>query len=438
MTELRVRLPFPLRPYQHEAWRSLKRFSVLVWHRRGGKTVFGVKRCATAACFTGKSNARFGYVAPYYRQAKEIAWAYLHQMLRDIPEARFNESELQVELPNGAHVRLYGADNPDSLRGLYFDGIVLDEVADMKPQVWGEIIRPALADREGWALFIGTPKGVNLFSDLYYRSVSLDEAEWYGEVRRATETGALSVDELEKARREMTPSQWAQEMDCDFGAAVDNVLVPLDRALSAAKRDAPRAEVEAWPRILGVDVARYGDDRSVVAKRQGPVAFRMAVHRNLDTMELAALVARTAEEWHPHAIFVDQGGVGAGVVDRLHQLGFRPLGVDFGSKAADVRFQNKRAEMWWLLAEWVKTGCIPDDQELIRELTAPTYTHANARGLLQLESKDDLRERIRVSPDKADALALTFAEPVAAELPAIYAGLGATSHCVTEHNPYAS
>jgi hypothetical protein len=405
-----ITLPFTPWAHQRDAHEKRKRFTVLVWHRRAGKTVFAVLEAILAALDSRVDRARFAYVAPFYRQAKAVAWEYLKHYARPVPGTEILEAELTVRFANGASVRLFGADNPDSLRGLYFDGVVLDEVADMRSEVWGEIIRPALTDRQGWALFIGTPKGINLFSDLYQRA-SVDEG-WYSDLRRASDTGSIPIEELERARREMSPAQYAQEMDCDFSAAVVNALVPLELALAATKRDVNAAVIIQAPKVMGVDVARYGDDRSVIAKRQGQVAFQLQTCRNLDTMEFAGQVARVATEWKPDAIFVDEGGIGAGVYDRLAQLGYPVLAVSFGSKAIDDRYENKRMEMWALMAEWLRLGCLPDDHELVRELTAPTFSYANARGRQQLESKDDLRERLKCSPDKADALALTFASPV--------------------------
>lgn len=412
MTEtVRVDLAYEPRPHQWEAHERRKRFSVLVWHRRSGKTVFSVMELLLAAVAADPDRrGRYAYIAPFYRQAKAVAWDYLKHYARHVPGVEVREAELAVRFPNGAEIRLFGADNPDSLRGLYFDGVVLDEVADMRSEVWGEILRPALTDREGWALFIGTPKGVNLFSELYQRA--LNDEDWYADLRRASETGAITAEELARAKHEMSPSQYAQEMECDFSAAVDNALINLDAAIAAAQRDAPERMFSQFPKVIGVDVARYGDDRSVVARRQGPVAFTLEAFRHMDLMALAGQVARIATDWKPDAIFVDEGGVGAGVVDRLAQLGYRPIGVSFGGKPTDDRYENKRMEMWQAMADWLGAGCIPNDHELIRELTAPLYTYANARGRKQLESKDDLRERLKCSPDKADALALTFAMPV--------------------------
>jgi phage terminase large subunit len=132
--------------------------------------------------------------------------------------ATAHESELRVDYPGGGQVRLYGADNPDAMRGIYLDGIVLDEFADMDPRVWSEIIRPALADRQGWAVFIGTPKGRNAFYELWRRSQS--EEGWYSLMLKASETGLIADSELALARRDLTEEQYAQEFECSFDAAI--------------------------------------------------------------------------------------------------------------------------------------------------------------------------------------------------------------------------
>lgn len=161
---------------------------------------------------------RFAYVAPFYVQAKDVAWGYVKRMTRDIPGVVFNEAELRVDLPGERRIRLYGADNYDRMRGIYLDGVILDEYADMPPAAWSEVIRPALADRLGWAVFIGTPKGRNAFWEIYERSKA--ESEWFSAVLRASETGLLAPSELEAARAEMTPEQFAQEFECSFDAAI--------------------------------------------------------------------------------------------------------------------------------------------------------------------------------------------------------------------------
>lgn len=431
-----ITLELPFKPYAHQRlahqMRMAFRFLVLVWHRRGGKTLFAVLELLLAALAATRAESRFAYVAPQLKQAKAVAWDYLKGLARLIPGAVIREGDLQVDLPNSARIRLWGADNPDGMRGLYFDGVVMDEIAQMKAQVWGEIVRPALADRQGWALFIGTPKGINLFSELYYRA--LKEEGWKADLRRAADTGVIPAEELEKAKREMTAAQYAQEMDCDFAAAVDDALLRLDDVLAAQERTIAEAAYVQAPKILGVDVARYGSDRTAFVIRQGQVAFRPRIIRGNDTMTTAGQVAQLIDSAQPAATFVDAGGIGAGVIDRLGQLGYPIIPVDFGSKALSPRFENKRVEMWWLMADWVRAGaCLPDSQELVQDLTAPRYTYANARGRLQLESKDDMRDRGLPSPDVGDALACTFAAPVAAP------GLrhsGRTRFAVCDYDPH--
>lgn len=199
--------------------RRTQRFAILVCHRRAGKTVASVYDLQDAALRCQRERPRFAYVAPLYRQAKAVAWDYLKAAadpLRPLG-ATSNETELKVDYHNGGQVRLYGAENPDTLRGLYLDGIVLDEYADMDPRMWSEVIRPALADREGWAVFIGTPKGHNSFYHLWSRA---KEEGWFTLMLKASETGLVPEAELDLARKDLTDEQYAQEFECSFEAAI--------------------------------------------------------------------------------------------------------------------------------------------------------------------------------------------------------------------------
>ena len=146
-----------------------ERWAVIVAHRRAGKTVACVNELIKGALQCRHTRPRFAYIAPLLKQAKAVALDYLKEFGLAIPGATVHESELRLDLPNGGQVRLYGGDNPDALRGIYLDGVILDEAADMSPRVFNEIIRPALSDRKGWAVWIGTPKGQNDFFDLYER-----------------------------------------------------------------------------------------------------------------------------------------------------------------------------------------------------------------------------------------------------------------------------
>lgn len=193
------------------------RWFIGVCHRRAGKTVGNINELVIGALKCGLPNPRFAYVAPQLNQAKDIAWTYLKEYTAFL-SPKINESELWVELPAGKRIRIYGADNPDRLRGIYLDGVVLDEFGDMDPTIWSQVIRPALSDRKGWACFIGTPKGKNTFHRLWVEAE--EESDWTRLMLKASETGLLDKDELADARRMMSADEYAQEYECSFEAAV--------------------------------------------------------------------------------------------------------------------------------------------------------------------------------------------------------------------------
>ena len=194
-----------------------ERWAVLVCHRRAGKTVATICDIIRRAITENKPNGRYAYIAPFYAQAKNIAWDYLLRYAEPAI-AKANQSELWIELINGAKIRLFGADNPDNLRGLYLDGVVLDEYADMKPRIWGEIVRPLLTDREGWATFSGTPKGHNSFYDIY--NAAQKHENWYVKTLRADQSGLIPQNELLDAQSSMSSNQYEQEFLCSFEAAI--------------------------------------------------------------------------------------------------------------------------------------------------------------------------------------------------------------------------
>lgn len=409
-----IRLAYVPRPWQRACHATRRRFNVLALHRRAGKTELAIMQLLDAALRCTQLLGLYVYVAPFLRQAKAIAWARLKQHvepLRVRGAVEISEAELALTFAhNGAVVRLFGADNADALRGMRLDGAVIDEVAQIKNEVWEEILQPALSDRNGWAVFIGTPHGVNLFSQLFHRAQSLPD--WHAARYTVYDTDALEAAEVDRLRRDMSEVAFAREYLCDFSAAGDDQLISLTDALAAARRVLTPGEADAAPRILGVDPARFGDDRSVIFPRQGLQAFEPQVYRGLDNMELAARVAARIESWQPDAVFVD-AGAGSGVIDRLRSLGHDVIEVNFGGRSGDAHYANKRAEMWSLLRDWLAAGgAIPNDPALHQDLAAPTYRY-DAANRLVLEPKDGLKARGLPSPDLGDALALTFALPVA-------------------------
>lgn len=202
-------------PY-HE---RVERWAVLVCHRRAGKTVAVINDLIKRAILCTKPKPRFAYVAPYYAQAKDVVWSYLCHYAGAFPDLRISESELYVEFPhNNARVRLYGADNYNRMRGIYLDGVALDEPADMSPRAWPEVIRPALSDRLGWGTFIGTPKGKDAFYQEHKKAQTDDES--LSMVLPASKSGIISDEELASARKSMTEEQYQREFEVNFDAPV--------------------------------------------------------------------------------------------------------------------------------------------------------------------------------------------------------------------------
>lgn len=399
------------------------RFAVLVAHRRMGKTVLAVNHLIKRAIVDRKERGFYAYLAPFRNQAEQIAWGYLKHYTAPIPGIKINEQKLSITLPTGATIRIYGADNPDALRGAYFDGVILDEVAQMKPFVWGEIIRPALADRRGWAVFIGTPKGINLFSELYDKALSLskkEKSEWVAMLYSINQTNVIGEEELASLREEMSENEFRQEFLCDFNAANDNALISVDLVREAIDRHYRESEYKDAPLVFGVDVARFGNDSTVIFKRRGLVAFEPIIIRKFDSVQVADIVAMHIDKDKPDAVFID-AGQGQGVIDHLRRsLGFKVAEIPFGGAAIDDQhYANRRIEMWDNMAKWLRQGgAIPPNTMLQADLTAPTYGYTVGKNLKILESKDKIKERIGRSPDLADALALTFAAPVKSKIEA--------------------
>jgi hypothetical protein len=436
VSELQVGLGYFPRDWQKECHRQRRRFTVLALHRRAGKTELAIMELLDCALKFSQPLGLFFYVAPFLKQAKAIAWARLKARIEPMRQhgmVEINEGELSVTFKhNGAIIRVFGADNPDAMRGVRLDGAVIDEVAQIKPEVWQDVLQPALSDRKGWALFIGTPQGVNLFSELYFRSNALPD--WHAARYTVFDTNAIDPDEVSRLKRDMSETSFAREYLCDFAAAGDDQLISLSDVESAAQRQMREDQVSFAAKILGVDPARFGDDRSVIFPRQGLAAGQPIIYRGIDNMTLASRVAAQIEEYKPDAVFIDAGN-GGGVIDRLRQLGYDIIEINFGGKPADPRFLNKRAEMWWELREWIRMGgAIPNSVDLKQDLAAPIYWYDSA-GRIQLEPKDDIKKRGLPSPDLADALALTFAHPVAKKTPLQQLGFSSTGRR-GDWNPY--
>ena len=238
-----------------------ERWAVAVAHRRCGKTVACINDLIKRALEEGKKDGQYAYICPYLTQAKAVAWMYLLRYSESC-RTKLNASELWVELHTGARIRLFGADNAEALRGMYLDGIILDEYANMRPRVWGEIIRPLLADRQGWAVFIGTPKGKNNFWQLY--DFAKNNQDWHVTTLKASQTGLLPAEELRDAASMMSDDQYQQEFECSFEAAILGAY--YGREMREAEE---QGRITAVPYDRNVPVSTawdlgYSDDTSII------------------------------------------------------------------------------------------------------------------------------------------------------------------------------
>jgi len=194
------------------------RFNVIVAHRRSGKTVLCINHLIRAALTNPQPNPRYAFIAPTFKQGKSTAWDYIKNYSRNIPYIKFNESELRCDFPNGSRITILGAENDQALRGIFLDGCVFDETQNISPVLFPEIIRPSLADRKGWCIFIGTPKGQNYFYKLHKQA--LEEEDWWTGTYKASQTKVLDDKELSAAQRVMSKDLYEQEFECSFQAAI--------------------------------------------------------------------------------------------------------------------------------------------------------------------------------------------------------------------------
>ncbi|MEX0809529.1 MAG: terminase family protein [Dongiaceae bacterium] len=328
-----IRLPYRPRPLQRALHERMRRFNVLVCHRRFGKTVLCINHLIRAAATCERERPRYAYLAPLYKQAKAAAWDYLKHFSAPIPEIRKHETELRVDLPNGARIALLGADNPDALRGIYLDGVVLDEYAQMSPRAFTEIIRPALADREGWAIFIGTPRGRNAFYELHRMASDLTERgdpDWQTALYPASATGVLPEAELAAARQVMSEAEYAQEFECSFQAAI--VGAYYGDLIAAAERESRIGRVPWEPRLpvhtawdLGI-----GDATAIWFCQAVGTEIRLIDYYEASGVGLDHYAKRLGERPYvygdhflPHDAAVRELGSGRSRIETLQSLGIR-------------------------------------------------------------------------------------------------------------------
>ena len=297
-----------------------KRFTQLVAHRRSGKTTSMLAE-GVARALEGPADARYFYVAPYFGQAKAIAWDILRGLTRGVA-AKTSEVELWVQLPNHSRLRLFGADRYESLRGLRCNGSLNDEYADWSPQVFEEIILPMLADTGGWSVFGGTPKGRNHFFD--QRELALADPMWHTELLPVSATKLIPEEELAYIRTTMTPEVYAQEFECSFVAPRSGSYYgeQMERALVEGRVGHypydPELPVEA-----ACDLG-YTDSTAVWYWQEHPDGFAMIDYDEFDGRELGWWVAlwrakgyRYETIWLPHDARAKSLQTGRSTIEQL-------------------------------------------------------------------------------------------------------------------------
>ena len=210
-----------------------------------GKTVAAINDIVRAALMSKDEYPLYSYIAPYRSQAKSVAWDYLKHFAAPVLKSS-NEAELTVELVTGAKIRLFGADNADAMRGLGFSGVFMDEYGDFRPSVWGNVIRPTLSDKQGWAVFAGTPKGKNQFWQIYDQA-SRSDGEWFCLKLAASDSGLLPATELNAARAQISEDQYLQEYECSFEASILGAYYDTD--LRQAEDDGRITDVPYDPHL---------------------------------------------------------------------------------------------------------------------------------------------------------------------------------------------
>ena len=314
--------------------------------------------------------------------------------------------------------RLWSEENPDAYAGVHnFDGVMLifDEASGIPDSIW------SVSD----GFFTeNTPHRFHLaFSNprrntgYFYETFHSKRAFWQTRVIDARDVEGTDKNLYQRIIDEYGPDSYQASVEVygNFPSEGDDQFIGSNLVDDAMKRT-PARDATA-PIVIGVDPARFGADATVIAIRQGRDILELRRHRGADTMEVAGHVIDAIEEFKPALVCIDEGGLGAGVVDRLKEQRYKIRGVNFGNKAKNqTMWGNKRAEMWGAMRDWLKTGHIPTDRFLKTDLISPR-TKPDSKGTLFLESKKDMKARGLASPDAADAIAVTFAFPVASTDP---------------------
>jgi len=344
-----VRINYQPRPWFRSFHDRKQRFACLVCHRRAGKTVACVHELQRAALRSNLERARFAYIGPTYTQTKAVAWDYLLEAASPIMAfgAKANSSELRVDYPNGSQVRLFGADNYETLRGLRFDGVVLDEYANFDPRAWPEVISPTLADRRGFAVFIGTPKGHNQFFDIW--SQAQNKADWFTLMLKASDTvpqndrlsedeaaarGLLTSSELKRERENKSDEQYAQEYEVSFEAAIVGAYYGKQMARAQEEKRVTGVPYEASALVWTAWDLGIGDSTAIWFAQRVGQEIHLIDYYESSGQDLAHYVGMLKDKPYayaghivPHDAQARELGTGKSRLEVLESLGLRNVRV---------------------------------------------------------------------------------------------------------------
>ena len=418
--EVTIEMPykFTARDYQEDLSSVLDagyRRGVVVWHRRAGKDKTLINIMATQAAQVVGS---YYYFLPTSTQGRKIIWdgmdkagfKFLGHFPKELLDGPGNATQMKLTLKNGSIFQVIGTDKFDAVMGTNPIGCVFSEYSIQNPQAWN-YIRPILVENGGWALFGYTPRGRNHGYELFNKGKQ-NPHDWYTELQTVRDTGAIDEEEIQKERDAGMPEDVIQqEFYCSWNASQSRQLIPFGIVDKAIDRNHKFQVYRNSPVIIGVDVARYGDDRSCILVRKGLKVLKIKTYTHFDTVEMAREVAVTQDEYDADYTFIDVLNMGAGVVDHLRTaMGRQCIEVNAGEKADDTKkYFNKRIEMWDRTKEWLKNADIPNNPELIADLTNPEYEFNNKLQMM-LEKKTHMKKRGIASPDVAEALVHAFYE----------------------------
>lgn len=373
-----LNIPYNWTPddHQREAMGNPARYKVLCWHRKARKTTVAVNELIRW-CYAHRDT--YWYVAPYYGQAKKIVWDDPNMLPRYCPPDvwdKRNNSEMKLTFPNGSVLYVLGADKPDSLRGPNPRGVVLDEYADMKSEVWSGIVQPIMIARtNGWTWFTGTPKGTNDFKAKFDYAKHSGDPKWWASRLKASESGIISADALEEAKRTTTAAFYSQEYETEFLDGAGQFFRRI-RENVYARIDAPKIGRSQ----MGADLAKHNDFTVLTAVDLA--TLRAFPQERFNQVDWSLIKARTEAFWHRYGrgtMYADATGVGDPIVEDLAQ---RCHGVEpfvFTEKSRNDLLSNLAVKM-----EQDRIG-IPDDEGLIAELQSFRYEMIGERGKTRIQ-----------------------------------------------------